>query len=84
MPESEMASSVFLFNQAGAAVEIPANHEYGRTRLDESLAQCAVITRGIDQHGRSVGSCETPDVALGTEDHVWLLADAALPPSPNA
>jgi len=65
-----------LAHQPGAAVEVPADHEYGRTRLDESPAQRAVVAPGIDQHGRPFGSRETPDVALGTEDHVRLLADA--------
>src|SRR5207244_649480 len=57
-----------LTDEPGAAVEIPADEEHARLRLDQGLAQRAEIAPRIDEHGRPLGAREPPDVAMRRED----------------
>ena len=53
-----------LTDEPRAAIDIPADHEYRRTRLQQGFAQCAEIARGIDQHCGAIGLLNTPTVMI--------------------
>src|SRR5262245_8699240 len=72
-------------DQSGAAIEIPSDDEDRRARFDERLAQSAEVAGGIDQDGGPFGPLETPDVAIGDENHTLPMGSgpdySASPPS---
>ena len=53
-----------LAHEAGAAVEVPTDDEYGRARLEQRLPKRAEIVGTVDQHRGAPGPLETPDIAV--------------------
>ena len=55
-------------DQPGATVEVPAEDEDGRARLDERFAYRAEIPASIDQHSGAAGAGGTPDISRPAMD----------------
>ncbi len=64
--KSVVGPAVFA-DQPGAAVEVPADDEGGRARVQQRLAHRTEILAGIDQHGRAAGALAAPGIVAGPD-----------------